>query len=156
MPALLAAASLALTSPIPAQAEATPDFKLARSSVTPEEAFFAAAPVRIEFRFIASAPSDVTVAIAGAGGEIRRLELKALAPGVTHTTEWDGLTGAGVAAPDDRYRVLIEAAGGAGAQAGGVTLRGHARAPDRSRARAAPLGSLQLSAWIPHIEKIAR
>lgn len=51
--------------------------------MTPREAFFDAEDgVRIEFRFAAAGPTDVSVRITGGGeGEVRRYELNSSSPG---------------------------------------------------------------------------
>ena len=81
--------------------------------------------VRIEFRFAARAPQDVSVRIAGRGEEVRRIELPQVPPGQDQLVVWDGLTDAGKAAPDGTYRVLVGPSGSQLAEAGTVRLRGH-------------------------------
>jgi murein DD-endopeptidase MepM/ murein hydrolase activator NlpD len=101
-------------------------FNLQRASVTPTKAFFdSAAEMRIEFRFGAPAPTDVSVRIAGGGEEVRRIELGQLQPGQDHVVNWEGLTDVGRAAPDGDYRVLVGPSGSQLAEAGTVTLYGH-------------------------------
>ena len=96
------------------------------SSVAPRQAFFdAAGGVRIAYRFAAAGPTDVSVRIVGAEGEVRSFTLPQQQPGIQHELRWDGLTSAGKAAPDGGYRVLVGEAGHADAEAGRVTLRGH-------------------------------
>ena len=100
-------------------------FSLQGSSVSPERAFFdAAGGVRISYSFAASGPTEVSVRIAGAEGDVRAFRLPQQQPG-SHELTWDGLTAAGRAAPDGSYRVLIGEAGGPDAEAGRLTLYGH-------------------------------
>ena len=101
-------------------------FSLQSPSVTPDRAFFdEPGGVRIEFRFAASGPQDLSVRIAGDGEEARRIELAQLQPGQDQVVTWDGLTDAGGAAPDGTYRVVIGPSGSQLAEAGTVTRRGH-------------------------------
>jgi murein DD-endopeptidase MepM/ murein hydrolase activator NlpD len=100
--------------------------------------------VRIEFRFAASEPSDVSVRIAGGGQEIRRIELGQLQPGSDQVVTWDGLTDAGRAAPDGTYRVLIGPGGARVEEAGTVTLHGHlfpVRGPHGTRGAVGEFGA---------------
>ena len=109
---------------IPAGASAD-GFSLRSSSVSPERAFFdAAGGVRIAYSFTATGPTDVNVRIVGAEGEVRVLSHPQQQAG-SHEVAWDGLTTAGRAAPDGRYRVLIGEAGRPDAEAGRVSLYGH-------------------------------
>ena len=116
-------ALLALAGPTSASAA---DFSLQTSSVGPAKAFFdAEGGVRIGYRFSATGPTDVSVRIAGAEGDVRIFALPQQQPGVEQELTWDGLTSAGKAAPDGNYRVLIGEAGQPDAEAGKVTLYGH-------------------------------
>jgi murein DD-endopeptidase MepM/ murein hydrolase activator NlpD len=111
---------------LPASAGSQSGFNLQRASVTPPEAFFDSADgIRIELRFGASGPQNISVRIAGGGKEVRRIELAQLQPGQDHLVTWDGLTDAGKATPDGPYRVLVGPSGSQLAEAGTVTLYGH-------------------------------
>lgn len=121
------AAGLAIAVAIAAAASApASDFTLESSSATPRKAFFdAEGGVEVRFRFAAPGPTDLSVRIAGGGAEVRRYELKQLAPGDEHKLIWDGLTDARKAAPDGDYRVLVGPSGSQLAEAGRLTLHGH-------------------------------
>ncbi len=117
---LLAAVVLAVA-PAPASA-----FTLERADVTPSEAFFDGFdPVEVSFRFSGAAPVDVTVRVERAGRLVRTIAAKRLRPGDDNVVAWDGLTGAGRAAPDGKYRISVGPADGALGFAGRVVLRGH-------------------------------
>jgi murein DD-endopeptidase MepM/ murein hydrolase activator NlpD len=118
-----ALAAAAIASPPPAGAA---NFSLQSSSVNPQQAFFdAEGGIRIAYRFSASGPTDVSVRVVGAGGDVRVLALPQQQPGVEQEVVWDGLTSAGKAAPDGSYRVLVGEAGMPETEAGRLTLRGH-------------------------------
>jgi murein DD-endopeptidase MepM/ murein hydrolase activator NlpD len=141
---LAAALSALIALSAPAGSPAA-DFSLQRSSVSPAREF-ALSPhgVRIEFRFAASAPSDVSVRIAGGGREVRRFDLAQLQPGQDHVVSWDGLSDAGGAVPDGAYRVLVGPTGAQLAEAGTVRLYGHVhpvRGPHGTRGAVGEFGA---------------
>jgi murein DD-endopeptidase MepM/ murein hydrolase activator NlpD len=102
------------------------DFSVEQASVSPRKAFLGArGGVRIEFRIGAAAPADVSIRIVGEGREVRRIELEDVNPGGERVESWDGLTNAGVPAPDGTYAVLIGPPDADAKQVGKLTLRGH-------------------------------
>ncbi len=123
--ALVAALVLAVA---PAARSATPAFTVATSSVSPREAYFAGAPVRIAFAVDAPAPLALRVDVVREATRkpVRRLALPAAAaPGVTQRLTWDGVTGGGEVAPNGSYRVRLTAPDGSARNAGTFTLRSH-------------------------------
>ncbi|HEX2358781.1 MAG TPA: M23 family metallopeptidase [Solirubrobacterales bacterium] len=102
-------------------------FKLQEATATPPRALFdGETPIEVRFRFAGPEPADVAVAFLHEGTrEVRRLERKRLEPGEEHVVTWNGLTDAGRAAPDGRYRVLVGPSHGQLGRAAEFALLGH-------------------------------
>jgi murein DD-endopeptidase MepM/ murein hydrolase activator NlpD len=118
---------LALGLPAPAQSQA-PAFRVSSGSVSPREAYFAGAPVRLSFAIGAPAPLALQVDVVreATGKPVRRLALGApAAPGVTQRLTWDAVTGGGEVAPNGRYRVRLAGPDGTARNAGTFTLHSH-------------------------------
>jgi murein DD-endopeptidase MepM/ murein hydrolase activator NlpD len=96
------------------------------ASVSPKRGFTDSVDgVRIEFRIGGSAPADVSIRIAGAGEEVRRIELQGVQPGLDRVEKWDGLTDGGRPVADGSYRVIVAIPGGNQKEAGSVELHRH-------------------------------
>jgi murein DD-endopeptidase MepM/ murein hydrolase activator NlpD len=96
--------------------------------VAPAKIFFGRDPVRVSFRFAGVAPKDLDVEIVSerTGRIARRLVLESAVPGTVQHLQWDGVTGAGQAAGDGRYRVRVVVSGTSERRRlGAFTLRGH-------------------------------
>ena len=109
-------------------AVAAPSFGVADAQVTPRQAYFAGAPVRIAFTVQAPAPLALQIDVVreATGRPVRRLApAAAVAPGVEQRLEWDGVTGGGKVAPGGSYRVRLRAADGTARNAGRFVLRSH-------------------------------
>jgi murein DD-endopeptidase MepM/ murein hydrolase activator NlpD len=102
------------------------DTAVQRADISPQRGLTGSIDgVRIGFRIGGSAPTDVTIRIAGDGREVRRIALAGVQPGKDEVEIWDGLDNAGRLVPDGTYRVLVDVAGGNQKEAGTVGLRGH-------------------------------
>jgi hypothetical protein len=102
------------------------DAVVRRASVFPQRGFTdSAGGVRIAFRIAGSAPSDVTIKVAGSGQEVRRIELSGVQPGIDRVEKWDGLSNGGRPVADGTYRFVVAIAGGGGKEAGTVVLHKH-------------------------------
>ena len=102
------------------------DGVVSSASVSPERGFTdSAGGVRIAFRIAGSAPADVTIKVAGAGQEVRRIELSDVQPGIDRVEKWDGLSNGGRPVADGTYRFVVAIAGGGGKEAGTVVLHRH-------------------------------
>lgn len=120
--------------PPPAPAPAPP---VQSARVAPARAFFGGRPVTVAFRLRGCSPESLAVEIARVRGGrvVRRLALRAAAPHALLRLRWNGLTGAGRAAPDGRYVVRVRAGGGGPARRlGSFVLRGYVY-PVRGRHR---------------------
>jgi murein DD-endopeptidase MepM/ murein hydrolase activator NlpD len=120
--------ALLALAPAPAARSQTPAFRVASGSVTPRDAYFAGAPVRLSFAIDAPAPLALQVDIVRVSTRkpVRRLAPAALAtPGMTQRLEWDGITGGGEVAPNGSYRVRLKAPDGTARSAGTFTLHSH-------------------------------
>jgi murein DD-endopeptidase MepM/ murein hydrolase activator NlpD len=105
---------------------ATAIFSVSGPAVAPSKIFIARDPVRISFAVEAARPLDLDVEVVRGSTVARRIALTAVMPGVEQVVRWDGITGAGDAAPDGRYRVrLVGRAFGERRRLGSFTLRGH-------------------------------
>jgi murein DD-endopeptidase MepM/ murein hydrolase activator NlpD len=131
----------------PSAASAAADDALVRAaSVSPKRSFTDSVEgVRIEFWIAGSAPTDVTIKIAGSGSEVRRIELSGVQPGDDRVERWDGLTDGGRPVADGTYRVIVAVAGGNEKEAGTVELQRHffpVRGPHGTRG---PVGDFNAS-----------
>ena len=128
----------------PAARSAAPAFSLVDATVSPRQAYFAGAPVRIAFAIEAPAPQTLQVDIVREATRkpVRRLALPAPAqPGVTQRLRWDGVTGGGVVAPNGTYRLRVTAASGEARNAGTFTLHSHIYPIRGAHADRGPIGA---------------
>lgn len=96
------------------------------ASVAPKRFFFdSATPVEVRLTIQAPGPVDVDVRFMKRTREVRRIQLKDVAPGVEQLARWNGVTRKGAAAKDGNYTVLVGEAGGPAKVVGKVNLRGH-------------------------------
>jgi murein DD-endopeptidase MepM/ murein hydrolase activator NlpD len=103
-------------------------FAVSAADVTPAKAFFDRDHVTIAFRFAAPAPTDLNVEVVSERTQkiARRIVLAAASPAAQQRVRWDGVTGAGAAATDGRYRVrVVVPATNERRRLGAFTLRGH-------------------------------
>ncbi len=141
---LLALVVVLVLVPVGAARSQTPSFQIATAGVSPRQAYFAGAPVRIAFAIRAPAPLGLRVDIVREATRkpVRRLALPAPAqPGVTQRLEWDGITGGGEVAPNGTYRVRVTAPDATARNAGTLRLRSHIypiRGPHQDRG---PIGA---------------
>jgi len=120
-PILVAAALIAAPGSVAAD-----DTVVQRASVSPEHGFTDSVEgVRIEFRLTGSAAGDVTIRIARAGEEVRRIELPAVKPGADRVERWDGRTDGGRPVADGTYKLVVAVVGGNQKEAGSVELHRH-------------------------------
>ena len=130
----------------PAAPAAPPEFSIVGARVSPRHAYFAGRPVALEFTVAAPAALDLQVDVVRDRTDqpVRRLALRAVAPGVAQRVEWDAVTGGGKVAPDGAYRIRIRAtADGRVRRGGSFTLRSHAypiRGPHADRGAAGAFG----------------
>jgi murein DD-endopeptidase MepM/ murein hydrolase activator NlpD len=102
------------------------DAVVQKASVSPDRGYADSVDgVRIEFRISGSAPADVTIRIAGAGNEVRTIDVPAVQPATDKSVKWDGLTNGGRLVADGTYRVIVAVAGGNEKEAGSVDLHSH-------------------------------
>jgi murein DD-endopeptidase MepM/ murein hydrolase activator NlpD len=130
---------------IAAPATLADDAVVQHASVSPSQGFTDSADgVRIEFRLTGSAPADVTIAIAGSGDEVRRIDVPGVQPGDDKVEKWDGLTNGGRPVADGTYRVVVAVAGGNQKDAGSVELHQHffpVRGPHGTRGAVGEFGA---------------
>jgi murein DD-endopeptidase MepM/ murein hydrolase activator NlpD len=139
-PLLVVAAAL-----IAAPTTAAEDAVVQRASVSPAQGFTDSADgVRIEFRVTGSVPADLTIAIAGSGDEVRRIDVPGVQPGADKAERWDGLNNGGRPVADGTYRVVVAVAGGNQKEAGSVELHRHffpVRGPHGTRGAVGEFGA---------------
>jgi murein DD-endopeptidase MepM/ murein hydrolase activator NlpD len=145
-PASAAAEGSLAPASAPAARSATPvpAFTIARASVSPRDAYFAGAPIRIAFAIAAAAPLALRVDLVreATGKPVRRLALAGPAqPGVAQRLIWDGVTGGGDVAPNGTYRVRIAAPDASARNAGTLMLHSHVYPIRGPHADRGPIGA---------------
>ena len=132
LPAVRATAHLAVAVALiaanaPAARSAAPAFTLTDPAVSPRQAYFDGARVRIAFAIQAAGPQDLQVDVVREATRkpVRRFALAAAQPGVTQRVLWDGVTGGGEVAPNGSYRARVTASSGEARNVGTFTLHNH-------------------------------
>jgi murein DD-endopeptidase MepM/ murein hydrolase activator NlpD len=126
---------------------AADDATVRSASVSPKRGFTdSVGGVRIDYRLGGSAPTDVTIRIAGARGEVRAIAVPQAPPGNDLVERWDGLTNGGRLAADGAYRLTVGVESGNEKDAGKVELRRHffpVRGPHGRRGPVGDFGALR-------------
>lgn len=122
---LAAVAALAAAAPAPGAPRAS--FVLDHARVVHHSVLFGGRPLALRFRFRSAEKRDIRVWIERLDDRRRAWHrvLRNAAPDATHKVGWDGLTDAGRAARDGRYRVLVGPTDGHLHTAARFVLHGH-------------------------------